>query len=194
MSDPGVATRDYIESSEIHFGNTTDANGDIDYHVPWYAGFIGVEAVLGEPLEFVLFDLPGWDLQANSYPIFIKEPNGSKFISELVSSAREYIETHAADHLAEPSSSFLNTLENYGVLIASNDLPPFEISINGEDSLLIQWPFSDCRIGVVFEEDSSQSSWYILSDEKSDGMTAWGFLHKIGNPKLAELILNQISN
>lgn len=193
MSEQGVATREYIDFSQSHIGSTTDANEGIEYYFPWNVGIIGVDTILGKPSKNTII-LEGRDFETKSYPVFIRGINGSKVLSDLVSSAREFIESHVVDHLAEPSLNFLHTLENNGVLLGLEDLPPFGISIDGEESLLVQWTFPYCRIGIVFEKTLNQSSWYILSDEKSDGMTAWGFLHKIGNPKLVNLIINQISN
>jgi hypothetical protein len=204
VSERGLATKDYIELSELLFGSGSDVNGGIEYFTPRITsetqrivgdytspGVFGIETDLGEPDVFVRFTLAGQDYEAISYPVFMKE---SKIISHIVTSAKEYITTNSPDGLIEEPIKFLNTLEDYGDIFGSIDLPPFGISIDGEKSLLIQWTMPESRIGVVFEENYRQSSWYILSDEKSDGTTAWGFLHKIGIPKLVSLIINQISD
>ena len=55
-------------------------------------------------------------------------------------------------------------LTNRFALDSIGSLPPLRININEDGSVLIEWIFSDFRIGFSIEKDRSQSNWYLVSN------------------------------
>lgn len=55
-------------------------------------------------------------------------------------------------------------------------LPSLHVVIVEDGSILIEWIFTDFRIGFSIEIEITESSWYLVSNEKLESITKSGFL------------------
>lgn len=61
-----------------------------------------------------------------------------------------------------------------------------------DGSLLIEWIFEDFRIGFSLEQESSESSWYLVTNPKFGEISASGYLSDVDNEKIVIWLLNFI--
>jgi hypothetical protein len=55
-------------------------------------------------------------------------------------------------------------------------LPSLHVVIVEDGSILIEWIFTDFRIGFSIEVEITESSWYLVSNEKLENISKSGFL------------------
>jgi hypothetical protein len=67
-------------------------------------------------------------------------------------------------------------LVNRFALDRIGSLSPLRISLNEDDSVLIEWIFRDFRIGFSIETDRSQSNWYLVSNQNLNQVDLSGLL------------------
>lgn len=188
MSDVGIATRDYIESSEFLVGSRTDTHKEIGYYPT--NNIPNLESMVGVPETFVRFILSGLEYALGSQPVFYYEVSVE---NEVVSAARKFILTNANEGLVAQINPFLDAFEAMGEPLISKDLPPIGVSIPEEDTILIEWVLPRIRIGLFFESVHEESTWYMLSRNTDKELNAWGYLSTTGTEELAALILDQVS-
>lgn len=56
-------------------------------------------------------------------------------------------------------------------------LPPVNIPVVDNKTMLIEWCFSDFRIGFSFEEEEAESSWYLVSTQTLGDIQSHGVLN-----------------
>jgi hypothetical protein len=69
-------------------------------------------------------------------------------------------------------------------------LPPLRISLNEDDSVLIEWIFRDFRIGFSIEKDRTQSNWYLVSNKNLNQVDLSGLL---SSQDIGELLTSLIA-
>lgn len=55
-------------------------------------------------------------------------------------------------------------------------LPPLKMNIDDDGSVLLEWIFKDFRIGISFEVQESDSSWYLVSNKNMQEVSKSGSL------------------
>lgn len=68
-------------------------------------------------------------------------------------------------------------------------LPPLQAFNVDDGSILIEWIFSDFRIGFSIEPNSEDSGWYLVSNERLGEISAFGFTSSIDNNILVSWLL-----
>ena len=71
-------------------------------------------------------------------------------------------------------------------------LPPLHTFLANDGSLLIEWIFGDFRIGFNIEQESSESSWYLVTNQKFGEISASGYISDEDNEKTVIWLLNFI--
>lgn len=71
-------------------------------------------------------------------------------------------------------------------------LPPLHTFPVDDGSLLIEWIFEDFRIGFSLEQESNESSWYLVTNPKFGEISASGYLSDVDNEKIVIWLLNFI--
>ena len=56
-------------------------------------------------------------------------------------------------------------------------LPPLKMNIDDDGSVLLEWIFKDFRIGISFEVQESDSSWYFVSNKNMQEVSKSGVLN-----------------
>lgn len=88
----------------------------------------------------------------------------------------------------------MRTLTQY--LLESRHLPPWQVSLVDDGSVLIEWAFPDLRLGFSVEPNPKDSSWYLVSTRALGGISASGYLSpgNLGHliPWLLQLVLSLI--
>ena len=87
-------------------------------------------------------------------------------------------------------SIFRKAASAYGV----NNQPPLSASIATDGSLLVEWIFSDKRLGFNVEPNQDESGWYFVSSETAGGYCESGLLSTLDIKQLmARILAKQIS-
>jgi heat shock protein HspQ len=74
--------------------------------------------------------------------------------------------------------SFIKHLRNYSSQYEElSHLPQIHLNFEDDGTILIEWLFFGFNIGFTIESEITQSSWYLVSNEKLDYETASGFLN-----------------
>ena len=68
-------------------------------------------------------------------------------------------------------------------------LPPLLINPNDDGSVLIEWIFRDFRIGLSLELNSSESSWYLISNRRLDEISYSGLISEYNLQSLIAVII-----
>lgn len=63
-------------------------------------------------------------------------------------------------------------------------LPPLHASAGADGSIMVEWAFSDFRIGLSVDPVPDDSSWYLVSSESLGAIAASGYLSGIELQKL----------
>lgn len=71
-----------------------------------------------------------------------------------------------------------------------DDIPPLTTQVEEDGAVLLQWKFTDFRIGFNIESDPSESGWHLVSNEKLGEITASGRLSNIN--ETVQYLLNFI--
>jgi hypothetical protein len=71
-------------------------------------------------------------------------------------------------------------IENLSQIEIMGKMPPLDLSILQDGSVLIEWIFKDFRLGISLEEDDNESGWYLVSKNSGGGDSSnFGYLHMI---------------
>lgn len=71
-------------------------------------------------------------------------------------------------------------------------LPPLQAFNLDDGSVVIEWIFSDFRVGFNVEPNSDESGWYLVSNESLGAISASGFTSNIDVKRLILWLLNFI--
>lgn len=117
--------------------------------------------------------------------------------TSLIKSAWDSIQKTPNEEIAERAKKLLTIIQE---MISSFQevgfdlcyLPPLR-AFNVEDgSVLIEWIFTDFRIGFTVEIDPEESGWYMVSNKKLGEISASGYISNINVEKLILWHLNFI--
>ncbi len=116
-----------------------------------------------------------------SFDPFLIVLENSKLLGELwlIIEKMENIETrNRACELLNSFPEILSLAKRLGIDISY--LPKIKAFLNTNDgSLLVEWIFSDFRIGFTLETDDLESGWYLVSNSNLGSMNASGDISKV---------------
>lgn len=101
-------------------------------------------------------------------------------ISSLVRSARRAVRQTDNAEVVERATDLLLTIQETLEVFQRQELqlshfPPLHAVSTDEGSILIEWAFSDFRIGFSVDPDPSDSSWYLVSTKNLGEIAASGY-------------------
>ena len=107
---------------------------------------------------------------------FYKPIDGSqKILNNLLNEIPNIKEQELKNQLILFASSFQNALlksVNFSSVVEV--LPPLTFFQEDDESILLEWIFSDFRIGFSFEFDKQKSNWYIIANKNLNSANASG--------------------
>jgi len=117
----------------------------------------------------------------------VKNTSLSAYLSEAV----EYMEENAPRELAHQALPYIYGLDEKTAAYDSSNFPPLVVSFPNEGELLIEWNFEHFGIGLVFDINPDDSSWYIVNDGTVRKMTGWAYMNSQSKNELIDIILSQ---
>lgn len=131
----------------------------------------------------------GGNLNPQFFPLSIR--------LELIKPAWDVVQQIENRDIAEEAKRILlviqDTLWSFGQFhLGLSSLPNIR-AFNVEDgSLLLEWKFSDFRIGFSFEPDLQESGWYLVTNRKLGEISASGYITTIDPKMLVVWLFNFI--
>lgn len=117
--------------------------------------------------------------------------------NNIINRAWQNLNTSNNKEVINEARKLLNEIQNLITIFKYYDfdicaLPKLNSFFDEDGSFLIEWIFSNFRIGFNIESKIVDSSWYIVSDSKLGDINAYGLLSSGQNEKLLTWIINFI--
>ncbi len=97
-------------------------------------------------------------------------PQNIDIFSGILKKAKNIADPQIYDYVLQILLSLNNTLHQINQTdIIKNNLSKLNLSIMSDESVLIEWNFENFRIGFSIEPNLSESSYYVVSDDKISG-------------------------
>ena len=116
-----------------------------------------------------------WAVQLADFPMVLADIQITEF-NPLLASAIRYMDENVPSTLVEQARPYLKGLNEMSAKYIDFGFPPFSVAMPEDGELLIRWKFDHFTIGLSFELDSEESSWYTVNDGTVRKTTAWGWL------------------
>jgi hypothetical protein len=118
----------------------------------------------------------------------VKTTQFNRFLVDAV----QYMEAHAPNELVQQALPYLHALNEKTNAYDALALPPLSVSLPEDREMLVEWNFGHFTIGLSFETNAEESSWYIVHDRTVNKMTGWGYLKSQTIESLVNTILGQV--
>ena len=119
----------------------------------------------------------------------VKNTPFNKFLADAV----QYAEEHAPNELVQQALPYLRALNEKTAVYEPLDFPPFSVALPEDGELLIEWNFEHFAIGLSFEVNPEESSWYTVNDGTVRKTTQWGYLNSQPIRELMNKIVSQLT-
>jgi hypothetical protein len=113
-------------------------------------------------------------------------------LNKYVAGSVQYIKEYAQEELVHQALTYIYILNEKTKAYENLNFPPLSVSLPEDGELLVEWNFEHYKIGLSFETNSEDSSWYIVHDGTVKKMTAWGYLNSQTEVELMDTILSQV--
>lgn len=118
----------------------------------------------------------------------VDNTNFNKFLQKAV----KYLEEHAPQTIITQAKPYLISLNEKTNLFSNLNLPLFSVSLPEDGEVLLEWRFEHFTIGISFEENPEDSSYYMVNDGTVKKTTAWGYLRSQSVEDLVRDIMNEV--
>lgn len=122
-----------------------------------------------------VINLNGVNYDYEETQIEIDKSQSVRYIQQI-SNVVEFINNNAPSDLVNQAKPYLDELNMRLTPFEILGLPSFGASLPEDETLLIEWDLEHFTIGLSFEPNSEDSSWYIVNDGRIRGTTSWGYL------------------
>jgi hypothetical protein len=117
--------------------------------------------------------------------------------ANIIDNAFDVIHSIGDQIIAEEANKLLLTIQTTIEKFQSYrsdlySLPQLHAFPVDDGSLLIEWIFTDFRIGFSIEPDNNESSWYLVANRKYGDINASGYLADIDTQKIILWLINFI--
>jgi hypothetical protein len=109
---------------------------------------------------------------------------------DIFKNVQQFLETFPRNQQFNQVNEVINTINELLTGYQNINLPNFFISSAPDGSLGMSWQIADALLGISFEQDPNESSWFLLMGEDDDSFRAYGRLSKLDNEILLDSIIN----
>jgi len=123
-----------------------------------------------------LLNLNGYACDVEEMLVVFDKAKSVRYVQQL-SDVVKFIDANVPDNIAKQARPYINELNRRLTPFEFFGLPPFSVSLPEDETMLMEWDFEHFTIGISFEPNPENSSWYIVNDGRIKGTTGWGFLN-----------------
>ena len=103
--------------------------------------------------------------------------------------AREFLASWENQAQAQQANSIMDKIERLVSKYDDLELPQFHVAQAEDNTIGLTWKIANATMGMGFNPDINDSSWFLLSGEENRGVTAYGNFSKFDD---IDLLLNWI--